>query len=227
MRFRALLWTQLLVLFFPMGETKDLAVAGQPMEPLLGAVTRLAEIHDAFESHPWVGKGASKRTCVQTSLAARDFLRSEGFDAEAIPVAFVLRAMRNGKQSLLNVTGMDSLQAAKGKAWRGHMVVSVDGFLIDLTAYQFKHPECATLPGMIACPITEGTKPILGISPLARIAVSNGPGHVCHAAWLPTPENKGWRDDAASISVREHVVRVLRREPLKQHGQTCQEHPRL
>lgn len=204
-----------------------MAVLGQPPAPLLRAIMRLTELHDAFDTHPWVGKGASRRTCVQSSLAARDFLQAEGFPAEAASVAMVIRAMKDGTQTLLHVTGMESFQPSKGKEWRGHMVVTVDGFLIDLTAYQFRFQQCSTLPGMIVCPITKGMKPILGIEPLARIASREGPGCVYHAAWLPTPENKGWHDDAASISVREHVVRALRREPLKQHDQTGQERPRL
>lgn len=85
------------------------------------------------------------------------------------------------------------------------MVAIAEGFMIDLTTYQFNYQECSTLPGMIVCPIVESAPAVLGIEPLARLA-GKAFGHVYNAVWLPTPQNIGWLDDAASQAVRRFVL---------------------
>lgn len=189
----------------------DMAIVGAPPEPLLRCIEMIASaLHPAFDRHPWTTEGRSKRSCVQSSLVVRDYLRNQGLSAEVLPVAFLVRALRNGSQTLLHKSGIDSMRRSRGPTWEGHLVVTCSGFMIDCTVFQFQHSECASLPGMISCPIAADLKPVLGIPPIARAAGTDGPGHIYQAVWLPTPENTGWAaGDAASLAVRCAVLKTL------------------
>lgn len=171
----------------------DMVLPDTTPPALTAALTPLAlHLHDAFEAHPDT-QSESRTSCVAASFLAALFLRRRGIAAELVPVAFVLRAARHGRQTLLKATGQETLQRPDQRGWRGHLVAIAAGHLVDLTLYQFQHEECRRLPNMLAWPIAAGLKPVLGVVPLARLVGSDAPGHEFGAAWLPTPKNIGWQ----------------------------------
>lgn len=171
----------------------DMVLPDATPAELAAALEPLAlHLHAAFEAHPDT-RSESRTSCVAASYLAALFLRRRGIKCELASVAFVLRAARGGRQTLLKATGLETLQRPDGRGWRGHLVAIAAGHLVDLTMYQFQHEECRRLPGMLAWPIVAGLKPVLGLTPLARLTGSDAPGHEFAAAWLPTPKNTGWQ----------------------------------
>lgn len=70
-------------------------VQGSPSPVLRDALAVAAQIHSIFDRH--ADKGTSATSCVHASLALADFLSRLGIEAEALPVAVVIRAMQDGK----------------------------------------------------------------------------------------------------------------------------------
>lgn len=199
-----------------------MVVQGSPSPVLRDALAVAAQIHSVFDRH--ADKGTSATSCVHASLALADFLSRLGIEAEALPVAVVIRAMQDGKQTHLHRVGSAAYERPRGK-WNGHMIVVADRFLIDPTFRQFNAAGLNGLPDMLALPSSEGQ--LLGLRLLGRFGASLKPGHVYNVAWIHTPENTGWQawDDRQKQGIRKAVVTGLLRQHAKLPGHDATEHP--
>ena len=197
-----------------------MVVQGSPSPVLRDALAVAAQIHSVFDRH--ADKGTSATSCVHASLALADFLNQAGIAAEALPVAVVIRAMQDGRQTHLHRVGSANYERPKG-IWNGHMVVVADQFLIDPTFRQFNSPSLSGLPDMLALPSSEGQ--LLGLRLLARFGASQKPGQVYNVAWLHTPANTGWQawDDKQKQGIRKAVVTALLRQHAKLPGHDATE----
>lgn len=186
----------------------ELVPVAPPPPHLAGHLSVIGgHLHQVFDWHP-IGAGQSRKSCVHSSLAVRDYLRALGFAAEAVPVALVIRAVKAGKQSYLHSIGSEHHERPAPK-WNGHMVVVCDGWLIDPTFSQFKADAVPNMPDMIAAPLGSGEA--LGLKVLASARRNIGPNHDAAFMWLHTPKNEGWRvwDDKPKRELRHSVVRML------------------
>lgn len=172
---------------------------------LAASLEILSELHPTFDR---LGAEQSRTSCVHASLAVRDYLRSLGFAAEALPVALVIRAVKAGKQSYLHSIGSERLERPTAK-WNGHMVTVCNGVLIDTTFSQFRTDAIPDMPDMIAAPTTTGTA--LGLNVLASVQGKIAADHAYAFMWLHTPKNEGWRvwDTKPKRELRQAVVRTL------------------
>lgn len=186
----------------------ELVAVAPPPPQLDGHLKLIGErLHQVFDRHP-IGAGQSRKSCVHSSLAARDYLVSCGLHAAAVPVALVIRALKDGQQSYMFSIGSDKHERPVPK-WKGHMVVVCDGWLIDPTFSQFKADAVPNMPDMIAVP--SGSGEALGLKVLASARRNIGPNHDAAFMWLHTPKNEGWRvwDDKPRRELRHSVVRML------------------
>lgn len=186
----------------------EMVAVGQPMGAVADALETIGNhLHSTFDRHP-TAKGQSRKSCVHSSLAVRDYLVSCGLNAAAVPVALVIRALKDAQQSYLFSIGSDKHERPVPK-WKGHMVVVCDGWLIDPTFSQFKADAVPNMPDMIAAPLGSGEA--LGLKLLASARRNIGPNHDAAFMWLHTPKNEGWRvwDDKTKRELRHSVVRML------------------
>lgn len=161
---------------------------------------------------------ASKDSCVWSCLTARDFLQWCGFRAEAVPAICVLMAQDPDGKPLRQVCiGSDpdkppdlTTDYSAGYArWSGHMVVLVDGWLLDPTLFMAKRPEWKWLPGMIAIRQELSDGPLRGGR--RGLAGFGTPDHRFGAVWLEDPENTAWEDGDARRGLHVKSAQKLRR----------------
>ena len=167
---------------------------------LLKAFAVITTIHDEFAVQPWVKrKDISKESCVLCALTVRDFLQRVGFkDARVASVTAMIRAFSNGEElhSLGVGTPMDH-QVLPGK-WAGHLVTTVDGFLIDTTLAPWKRPAWPELPEMIVMEMHEptGLRPPLPdgqLWPLAAARFDDDDKEI-EFVYLDRSANQSWKN---------------------------------
>jgi hypothetical protein len=202
----------------------DMTVLGRPELPLLKAFAVLAsELHPTFARQAWMGgHEISKRSCVLTSLAVRDFLFRSGFtDAEARPVKTLIRAEREGEAIHSVGIGFPPENVRPG-AWSGHMVVALPkaGYIVDCTLFPALRPAWPDVTGMVAAPINREGPDMLGLRHLAGFMMSDregGHGEVVSVAWLDDPKNKEWRGAPDSRPRRRDAVIAHLAAKYKEH----------
>lgn len=194
-----------------MGSSRGaMRVLGEPSPLLRATLDTLSGLHDAFDRHPSYEKGASRTTCVQCALTAREFLLLAGIkDTRVAPVAVVMRAIRSAEQVAVNWIGSENGKPAHPTKWNGHIVAIADGFLIDLTS-QLAGTDKVAVPEMIALPITSPGAVNLGLRVLAQVRAQVSDVTV-GMQWLDTPRNTGWTKglDPRSNKARNEIARML------------------
>ena len=179
-----------------------------------------ADLHPAFNRVPRIVKDKSRRSCVLSSLAVRDFLWKIGFrDAKVEPVFLIVRAYAEDGSEIHSV-GAGDFAAIPAQAphhhvvdtrmdWSGHMVVVVAGWLIDVTLYQASRPQWPELPGMAAAPLVMEDRG--GMVLVSGSKAKRDDGSEVFLSWWQQPHNTRWRDggDAKERWRREPVVKAL------------------
>lgn len=197
----------------------DLEVIGAPPPKLVKALAVIADtMHPTFARQPWIEhRDKSKESCVLASLAVRDFLVAIGYVAAQVrPVAAVMRATRDGKE--LHSLGIGVPQGALDphpRYWNGHMVVGLDGYLIDTTLYRAARPQWSGLAGMLAVPIQPPLDEdfrAYGLKPITAIGLAYDPDTTFEMMYLDAPANLSWREggDALDPTRREAAVAAMR-----------------
>jgi hypothetical protein len=174
----------------------DMMVIGQPPAKLAKALAVIADtLHPSFNANKSIEPDKSKRSCVLASLAVRDFLQATDFaSATTMSVATALFAER-GTTRLHSVgIGAPHDHRVVDGDWCGHMVVTVDGWLIDTTLYQALRPQWPDLTGQMALPLyrVEPATRVFDLPLLtgASFTVEDYEFNIC---WCDRSENIGWR----------------------------------
>ena len=195
----------------------DLAMLGDPPPKLAKALAAIADqLHPTFARQPWIMHvNKSKESCVLCSLAVRDFLVSIGFIAAQVrSVATAMRAMRGDVQVHSLGIGMPEGVLDKRQGyWNGHMVVHVDGYLIDTTLYRAARPQWPGLAGMVAIPANPPYADLVyGLKPLAGAAFTLADESRFEIVYLDTPGNMTWKmgSDARHEGRRKDAVLAMR-----------------
>jgi hypothetical protein len=200
-------------------ELGDMAILAPPPAKLAKALAVVAKyLHPEFARQPWIANAdKSKESCVLSSLAVRDFLRAIGYrDARVRPVAFIVRAERNGAE--IHSAGIGVPEGGDDRhehgQWNGHLVATIPslGWLIDTTLYQIKRPAWPDLPGMVALPV--GRKAPAAVYGLREITgasmVEPADNYRCDLLWLANPRNTRYREGGdAEPYRREPVVAAM------------------
>jgi len=167
---------------------------------LLKAFAVITTIHDEYAVQPWIAHpDKSKESCVLCALTVRDFLQRIGFaSARVQSVTAIVKAFRNGEElhSLGVGTPMDR-EVLPGK-WAGHLVTTVDGFLIDTTLTPWKRPQWPDLPEMVVMELHEprGLRPPLPdgkLWPLAAARFDDDDKEI-ELVYLDRSTNQSWKD---------------------------------
>lgn len=184
-------------------------VGGTPPAKLAKALAVVAtELHQTFAVQPFMAHpDKSKESCVLSSLAVRDFLWKVGFKrAEVAPVYIVVRALREDGTEIHSVgcgdhnvfpiqTRHHGHVTDTATHWSGHMVVLVNGWLIDPTVYQAKRQQWPELAGMMAAPLFDDPFAHGGDLPLLSGFQAKQPhdGSTLLLSWWHQPHNTRWR----------------------------------
>ena len=116
----------------------------------------------------------SHGSCIVSSLAASDFLRSLGFAAETKSVVLSQSDIVNGQVRQVLVGGRALVGSSKPVAggWDGHLVVVMprEQILIDPTIWQIRREWCAWIPNTLVVPLIpkRERQRIQGVPILAR-----------------------------------------------------------
>ena len=193
----------------------------KPPGKLTKAMAVLTTIHDEFAKQPWVKhKDISKESCALCSLTVRDFLQRIGFkDARVRSVTAIMKARRNGEEihSLGVGTPMDR-EVLPGK-WAGHLVTTVDGYLIDTTLGPWKRPAWPDLPEMVVIKMFEEPKghrmPLEGdnLWPLTAARLDGGDTEI-ELVYLDRPANQSWKNGGGDTNKdrrREVIMALVKR----------------
>ena len=172
----------------------------KPPAKLLKAAAVITGIHDEFAKQPWIKhKDISKESCVLCALTVRDFLHRIGFKSASLAsVTVIIKARRNGEElhSLGVGTPMDH-EVLPGK-WAGHLVTTVDGYLIDTTLAPWKRPQWPDLPEMVLMEMFEepkGLRPPLPdgrLWPIAATRHDEGDTEI-EMVYLDRSSNQSWK----------------------------------
>jgi hypothetical protein len=149
--------------------------------------------------------------CILTALTVRDFLQDIGFrSARVAPVAFAIHAERDGKVlHQLMIGAPTTYRENPAEHWNGHLVVTVDGFLIDASLHLATRTQWPVLTGMAMVPINTDHDPRKSTSPLAGFTCAEGDTMVT-AAWLARTSNSGWTfAPDTNIARRSQTVAVM------------------
>jgi hypothetical protein len=187
-----------------------LIVGGPPAAKLLKALAVIADqLHPGFDRQADLKPFVSRKSCVLCSLAVRDFLVRIGFNARVRPVCAVLWAEKNGAPVHSAGIGVPNCKS-KGDGWNGHMIATVDDWLIDPTLYQIKRPAWPDLAGMMALPLH--SRPWQrGWSQLKVMASAGAGEDEFSIGWLDNPKNKTWQlgGDAQDATRRAPVIAAM------------------
>lgn len=202
-------------------ELGDMTVIGSPPPKLWKALAVIVDqLHPTFAKQPWIEhKNKSKESCVLSSLAVRDFLWALSFlNAHVRPVATAMRAMRKGEVLHSLGVGMpdgEMYARTPRRFWNGHLVVVVDGFVIDTTLHRMRRPQWPKLAGMLALPLKPPTDELVyGLKPIAGGGVWLNPSTSFEIIYLDNPGNSRWTEggDAREFWRREAaLVAMLKR----------------
>lgn len=198
----------------------EMEVFGTPPAKFIKALATIAAyLHDSFDEESWIKPEWSRRSCVLSSLAVRDFLWQIGFkDAAVASVLLMIRAYEGDKETHslgIGVTDEPNTPTEIPGHWNGHLVVRVPsvGYIIDTTLYQALRPQWEGMFPMMAVPTeTRDIGRIRGMTPLACLETATDAETVVAAAWLHNPANKGWRgpgDNDTNKSRRATVIKKL------------------
>lgn len=168
---------------------------------LAKAIAVITTIHDEYAIQPWIAHAdKSKELCVLCALTVRDFLQRIGFkNARVQSVTAIIKAHKDGEEihSLGVGTPLDR-EVIHGK-WAGHLITTVDGFLIDTTLAPWKRPAWPDLPEMIVMDMFEemNHRPALPhgrLWPVAAMRADEGDGKEIEFVYLDRSENQSWKD---------------------------------
>lgn len=192
-------------------------VGGQPPAKLIKALAVVsAYLHPAFERQPWIVPGKAKRSCVLCSLAVRDFLWKVGFkEASVAPVYVIVRAIAEDGTEIHSAGAGDhaaipAQAAVHGHVvdtrydWSGHLVVLVNGWLVDTTLYQAQRPQWPELPGMIAAPLLMDDRS--GMTLVSGSYAKRDDGSELLLSWWAQPHNTRWRSAGDAKKERRAAV---------------------
>jgi hypothetical protein len=202
----------------------DMLVVENPPAKLTKALAVIAAyLHETWGATPMIAHvDKSKESCILASETVRRFLYRIGFkSAQIVPVCCAMRAERDGVElwslGVGNPVHSDWPDPAPRDtpAWDGHMVVVVDGWLIDTTLYPSRRPAWEGSPQMIAVPLlSPGTVAdkvwdhdvLTGFTGTDQVT---GNEYTC--VWLDQHERTDYRDapDFIRKHERERVVDVL------------------
>lgn len=165
-----------------------------PLKLIKAAAVIAIDLHPTFAAANWlIHPEKSKTSCILASLTVRDFLWRLGFlTARVRPVMFYIEAWQHQKSLHSLGIGAPNLPA-DGEGWDGHMIVEVNGWLIDTTLYQVNRPQWDWLPGQLMLPM--GPKRIdvtWNLPLLVGYEVMDENDYKCVIAWLDRSDNKGW-----------------------------------
>lgn len=200
----------------------DMLVIGQLRPRLLKAFAVISvHLHQSLAAgHGDRMSNITKRSCILSSLATRDFLFRVGFPdvtvrpAVAImqrdkPDGGIIHALEIGSPTMR--FGRDSIDPGPG--WTGHMIVALasENYLIDTTLYQARRDAWPELPGMIAIPTLD--RQIFGeggLDVLSATAARTEDGGEFRICWLDQPRNRLWRQARDAIRrQRETAVTLM------------------
>lgn len=211
--------------------TNGMQIIGNPPPKLARALAVIdSTLHNSFDLRGDMDIGKSKDSCVLCALTVRDFLRALDMPARVTPVTLVMWANEHGEQlHSLGVGTPHDRQVIPGR-WNGHLVTTVNRWLIDCVLYQSQRPQWEGLSGMMALQLLPRVnRPTLPIYPnhpvIAGMAArDNDPGRETYEfamAWLDRPENQSWRegpdarDAARRAGVVQHLLDEFRAAPLR------------
>jgi hypothetical protein len=173
----------------------------KPPPKLAKAMAVITTIHDEYAKQPWVKhKDISKESCVLCSLTIRDFLQRIGFkDARVRSVTLIIKAKRGDEElHSLGIGTPHDRRVMPGK-WAGHLVTTVDGFLIDATLAPSKRPQWPDLSEIAVLEMFEeptGHRPPLPpgqMWPVAGAHLDADDGSLIEMVYLDRPENQSWK----------------------------------
>ena len=180
--------------------------APPPPPKLLKALAHIDAIHKEFDATGVMAfPGKSKESCILCALTVRDFLWRVGFkDAAVRSVGALIRARRNGTELHSVGVGLPLHffeQNATGKdrqGWNGHLVTTVDRWLIDTTLAPWKRQHWQHLPEMLTLPFKEPTAQsfsIKGLYPVAAtwIDLPEDESYEGEVIYLDQPDNRSWK----------------------------------
>lgn len=198
-----------------------LSVIGNPPPQLARALDVIGDhLHPSFDLRSTIIPGKSKESCVLCALTVRDFLRQIGFrDARVKPVTVVMWAEEAGKtlHSLAIGSPTDPRPLTSAERWTGHLITTIDNYLIDPTLYAAARPQWPDMPGMMAVPIEpiRDARPVppFNLMPIAgtEITDSDRPDYRFATLWLANPKNRAWRrgPDARDTLRRWPVIKHM------------------
>lgn len=185
---------------YGIGKTGDLWVSDRPPHDLGVALQVISQfLHPLYDAESRIVPGKSKESCILMAATVRDFLYRVGFrDASVHPVVFFIEAIRDDE--VIKQLGIGNPEGPQHRddAFDGHMIVKVDGWLIDPTLFHATpRPEWPTFPTMMAQPLFKGDPAIdwFGLPVLSGgVIEKNDQGNLVRWAWLDQPSNDAWRD---------------------------------
>jgi hypothetical protein len=171
----------------------------KPPGKLAKAMAVITTIHDEYAVQPWVKhKDISKESCVLCALTVRDFLHRIGFkDARVRSVCAIIKAKR-GEEELhsLGIGTPHDRRVLPGK-WAGHLVTTVDGFLIDTTLAPWKRPQWPDLSDMVVLEMFDEPNghplPPGQMWPIAGAHLDADDGSLIEMVYLDRPDNQSWK----------------------------------
>jgi hypothetical protein len=186
----------------------QMIIFGNPSRPLAGAVELLAaHLHPTIEGQTNCEIGYSQRACILSSLVARDVLRGLDLPAEVAPM--ILRMQKRSRGHLVQelVVGDPSVPETPG-AWNAHMVVLVNGFLLDFTVAQARRHAWSGLPTMLAAIVNRDGGSFADRFP--RFLEVRDDEHEIEASWFHYPDKTDWPvAPDARPAFRKSAVRKL------------------
>jgi hypothetical protein len=170
-----------------------LIIGGQPAAKLLKAFAVIADqLHPGFDRQPNLKPFVSRGSCVLCALTVRDFLVRVGFHARVRSVCTVLWAHKDGKLLHSAAIGAPHDKRKMINRWTGHMVTTVDDWLIDPTLYQVRRSAWPDLAGMMALPLhpRPWQRSYWGLDLIASAAVADEEFMI---GWFDNPKNTAWK----------------------------------
>jgi hypothetical protein len=174
---------------------------------LLKALATLNYIHDEFDATGVMAfPGKSKESCILSALTVRDFLQRVGFKQASVrSVGVMIRAFRNDIELHSVGVGLPArfyTPDAKGmydsSGWNGHLVATVEGYLIDVTMSPWKREQWPDLPEMLVMPVEEPNAqsfPLNGLHAIATmwLSESEDKSYTADVLYLDQPTNRSWK----------------------------------